>query len=609
MTSSSPAPLPVIPTPPPVEQAHEDLRRQQLHQLLADRLWRLSNLYWIKPEGGGDPAPFRPRPPQVKVYKHLIETPKKPLYIVKSRRIGFSTALSIFSADQTVFTAAQTINLVDFTQPDAHKKMRDLFRYAIDMLPPEILSRLDFPARNEGHFSVKVKGQPDSALSNFYAGMNARGGDSSGLWVSEWGPLSGTPEGRIRSSKIRAGAFPAARNGWRCVETTWMGGKMGDLWELIKPIYEGNPNADGTIMFFPWHEDPFCVDVTGEVTPDVEDYFRKLGEELGKDFSPEQKKWWAKTALQQGIHMPQEFPSSLEEALSAPGAAPKFNIGALNWMEKQTSGTRTFYGALHMRDETSKAIWEPMSEQEPTAWLRVWEHPQPGLAYILASDFCTGRQDVERPDYHAGVVIRMPYQDAMTGAIVPAATAAAIRPDQRTDLDVYAAQLAAMSRFYGECLLAPELNNLYGIITILRSKGCTNIFERALHPDSKEDKKLKREPGWLTTSASKPIICEYLATAIREHSLIVHCPRMLSELRAFQINLEALTGHHDDWVMALAIAMYTGRHATPMVHRMPLATRITDHPGMDSAGFLAPDAVDRSGMFVLPGGSSQDFLG
>lgn len=576
-TAAEPAPaeMPVIlPTAEQIEIGDALFNEAMAKRLLSDKRWRLANLYWIKPEGGGDPIRFVPRDIQWEIYNHLIDTPHIPAYIIKSRRLGFSTALSVFSGDQVAFEAGRNLNLVDLTQPDAHKKMREQVRYAVDTLPRAILSRQQFDARNEGHLSMRIKGQPESALSNLFAGMNARGGDCSGLWVSEWGPLAA--QDPYRSGKILAGAFPAARKGWRCVETTWMGGKSGDLWNLIEPIYSGSPNADGKIYFFPWHGDPVCVSLTGEITDDVRDYFRDLEEQLGRKFSEEQKKWWAieKTRLQ--IKMPQEFPSTLEEALSAPGNAPRFSERGCNRIEKALKDLRCQYGTIIEKND--RAIWEELGEREGSAWCRIWEHPQPGRTYIIGADWCTGQKTVtEDPDFHAVPVIRAGYMTE-TGLSVPAAVVAAIKPKVRLDLDVLCKQIRAMQLHYGDCMVVPEINNMHGVIALLQQAGVTNIFERQLHPDSKEDKRLLTELGWNTTKTTKPLIIDNLATIIREEGLLVYCPHILSELRAFQTNNMALVGHHDDWVMALAIGMHALPLASPMAPRPAALSRApSDH--------------------------------
>lgn len=283
---------------------------------LADPYWRLSNLYSIKQEDSGKRLKFSPRAEQTEVIRHLLDRPTEPLYIVKSRRLGMSTTIGLFMADAAAFNSGFKGSLIDQTQADAHRKMADIMRFGIMSLPDSIKANLEFPKRNDGEMTILTSGQPETSISTLYAGMNARGGTANMLWISEWGPIAATDFARSR--EIRTGALPSARQGRRIVETTWYGGKGGDLWELIKPILERDPNAEGRVLFFPWHGDPACVRLQGEVTGDIETYFRDLGDRLGKTFSSEQKKWYAARRLEQGIFVKREYPSTLEEAMSAP---------------------------------------------------------------------------------------------------------------------------------------------------------------------------------------------------------------------------------------------------------------------------------------------------
>lgn len=283
---------------------------------LQDPLWRLSNLYSIKDEATGRSIPFTPRAEQKEVIGHLLNTPEVPIYIIKSRRLGMSTNLGLFMADNAVFNSGFKGSLIDQNQADAHRKMADIMRFGVMSLPDQIINTLDFPKRNDGEMTINVKGKPETSTSTIYAGMGARGGTASMLWVSEWGPIAATDP--TRSREIRTGALPSARQGMRVVETTWYGGKGGDLWDLIKPILEKDPNAEGRVLFFPWHGDPACVRTTGMVTEEIEGYFKDLAERLGRTFTQEQKKWYASRKLEQGIFVKREYPSSLEEAMSAP---------------------------------------------------------------------------------------------------------------------------------------------------------------------------------------------------------------------------------------------------------------------------------------------------
>ena len=227
-----------------------------------------------------------------------------------------STMLGLFMADAAFFNSGFKGSLLDQTQADAHRKMADIIRFGVNSLPPSLLEHVTFPKRNDGEMTILAAGQPETSISTVYAGMNARGGTTNMLWVSEWGPIAATDF--TRSREIRTGALPSARQGRRVVETTWYGGKGGDLWELIRPILERDPNAEGKVFFFPWHGDPACVRLTGTVTPELEDYFRDLGDRVGRTFTQEQKRWYAARRLEQGIFIKREYPSTLEEAMSSP---------------------------------------------------------------------------------------------------------------------------------------------------------------------------------------------------------------------------------------------------------------------------------------------------
>jgi hypothetical protein len=285
--------------------------------ILGEPMRRLKRLYSCREEGTGRVRPFVPRPEQLEVFRLLEEKPTEPVYIIKSRRLGLSTALCTYQVDKAVFSRGWRGILIDQTQADATKKMEEIIRFSLDNLPPEILDCYEFPKKNDTQIRLRIAGEEnDTQDSVIYATTSGRGGDCSMLHVSEWGPIQATDA--KRSAEIRSGSFPAARMGRRAVETTWMGGKAGDLWELIEPILENNPHASGTLLFFPWHSDPAAIQLTGQVPAAVEDYFFALASRLGKTFSQEQKLWWTSKKLEQGLFMSREYPSTLEEAFQAP---------------------------------------------------------------------------------------------------------------------------------------------------------------------------------------------------------------------------------------------------------------------------------------------------
>ncbi|QJE99107.1 hypothetical protein [Luteolibacter luteus] len=294
----------------------ESVDTSSLTSLLSDPLWRLRHLYQCRQEGKGTGIPFVPRPEQEAIFRHLLETPQVPAYIIKSRRLGLSTGLCTFQADRVVFESGWRGVLIDQDQADSTRKMVEIIRFAVDSLDPAFLKHLRFMKRNDSELRLRMISEDEREDSVIFATTGHRGGDCSMLHVSEWGPIAA--QDAKRSAEIRSGAFPSARLGRRVVETTWKGGKGGDLWDMIRPILEKDPNAEGTVYFFPWHDDPEAVRIDGMVTAEAEDYFRDLGGRLGKAFSPEQKKWWIAKKLEQGMFMNREYPSTLDEAFRAP---------------------------------------------------------------------------------------------------------------------------------------------------------------------------------------------------------------------------------------------------------------------------------------------------
>lgn len=283
---------------------------------LADQRWRLSNLYKCREEGTGRAIPLRLRPEQVMLMEHILDRPTVPIYVIKSRRLGISTFAGTVMDDFTVFSSGFRGVLIDQKQDDATKKMMEILRFGVDNLPPEIVQRLVFDKRNDSELRLRAPGQPESEDSVIFATTGNRGGDCSMLHLSEYGPISAMDPNR--AAEIRSGAFPSARKGIRLVETTWYGGKGGDLYEMIQPILDGNPNAEGEVYFFPWHADPQAVKITGEITPEIEEYFKELSHKLSRSFNREQKLWYAAKKIEQGRNMNREYPSTLAEAMSVP---------------------------------------------------------------------------------------------------------------------------------------------------------------------------------------------------------------------------------------------------------------------------------------------------
>jgi hypothetical protein len=292
-----------------------------LTEKLKDRWWRLTSgeIYKIAPADGSGIVPFIPSEDQMKIFRALLGGCKK-LMLPKCRRPGFSTALGIFALDMMLFIGGVQISLVDQNQPDASRKLDRIIGIALDNLPGFILRRTKITPRGERSPNLKLLSVQfaHKKKSTFYAGMNARGGSNDLLWVSEWGVIQF--EDARRSAKIRSGGLPSARHGIAVIETTWAGGRRGDVWELLDPVLK-KESDDWEIQFSPWQNDPRNVDDHAKMDDVAYRYFTSIEEQasaMGITFTDAQKRWWAKEKREQGIFMNRENPTFLDEMWKSP---------------------------------------------------------------------------------------------------------------------------------------------------------------------------------------------------------------------------------------------------------------------------------------------------
>lgn len=287
-----------------------------LETKLADPLWRLTSgeLYCIKP-AGGPLQPFRPRPEQVAVMQAVHADGARQILIPKARRLGMSTTIGIMVADALIFRRGWQGSLIEQSQADASLKLNNIVKVALENLPAWLRQRLTFGKWNDSMVEVDLCGTGASA---FHAGKNARGGSNDWLWISEWGPIQF--DDPRRSAEIRSGALPSARHGVTIIETTWKGGRHGDLWDILAPTLEGRAD-DWRVLFFPWWLDPRNTSGTARMDAEADAYFAKIAPRLEREgiaLSEGQRRWWAAERRNQGIFMARENPTFLDECWASP---------------------------------------------------------------------------------------------------------------------------------------------------------------------------------------------------------------------------------------------------------------------------------------------------
>ena len=282
--------------------------------------WRLSNLYTIKREDTGALIPFRPRPAQQTIIDAVYTRGEMFIIIIKSRRYGFSTLIDLLFLDRSTFTDGFQASIVDMTQKDSQQKMTNIIHVGWDNLPATLRGTFKQEARSSEQLAFRHQHGGGSALSAIYAGTNARGGTNHGLHITEWGKVQATDTARSR--EILTGALPSARKGLKIVETTWEGGKRGELYDIVKRALETPEEHKGPhdprVYFFPWYKDPECTDPQGHIDADNATYLDRIQAELKITLTDGQKRFYARNQRELGIFIFREYPSTLEEALRAP---------------------------------------------------------------------------------------------------------------------------------------------------------------------------------------------------------------------------------------------------------------------------------------------------
>lgn len=281
-------------------------------------MWRLQNLYQVKRADTGAVIPFRPRAPQMAIFEKLLSGCRR-LIIPKSRRHGMSTGIGIYGVDQALTNAGFQFSIVDQTKEDAAGKLTNICKTALEGC--EALAKvITTTADNSSVLRFRVGNDAESTIA---AGLRARGGTNHLLHISEWGVIQA--DDPKRSAEILTGALPSAEHGTIIVETTWKGGKHGELYRLLKTAMERPPGepvieGDWEYLFFPWWQDETLTrqgDIA-TIDPEISAYLREKEEELGIRFTDGQKLWYARTRSELGMFIWREFPTTIEECFKSP---------------------------------------------------------------------------------------------------------------------------------------------------------------------------------------------------------------------------------------------------------------------------------------------------
>ena len=305
----------------------EDL--EEFMRLHRDPVYRLNNLYHVKDAASGRAVKFVPRMEQRVLIDAIYGKKIRNILVPKARQLGISTVIDLVILDSLLFRGGVQAAIIDLTQADATKKLRNKIVFGFENLPKILKDQYEVLKSNDHVFALRLKGcEEDNDMSEVQAGMGARGDTFQVMHISEWGKIAWADP--IRSKEILTGAMPAAKKGLRLLETTWKGAKAGDLWEIMKQAMETKPedmtDEDFHLFFFPWYNDSDyalegnVLQINEEVTRYLDETEIEISKRENRDFtfSPQQRLWYFKVAWGKGLYRYEEYPSLLEECFKAP---------------------------------------------------------------------------------------------------------------------------------------------------------------------------------------------------------------------------------------------------------------------------------------------------
>ena len=429
-------------------------------------------------------------------------------------------------------------------------------------------------------------------------GMNPKAGIANSrqvIWLSEVAkyPSDGIRDARETVSNMLASLNKKGPNSLAILETTAEGafGVFYDLWQggvTLQEFLDGNAGNGWIKVFAAWHE---FEDHAEPVTADERDAIMNsltAREKRGIErfnWTPEQLKWRRFTldSVCQGDEriFDKHYPEDEVVAFQAAGT-PRFNQDGMLALEKLAAAETITYGLLNAPQDDPTAVSLTATDKNE-AWLQLHEEPRVGYRYLLIVDPSTGaaNQRGKDPDRHSAKVFRMPCRDE-DGKELPMRLAARIIPPCYLDTDVLATCVTKMHHFYGRCCTVVERNMGHSLIELLKLQNVNLYVEERIDAITS---KPATYYGFNTDKESRTRAIDRLAALVRqttvERPALITDAHSVAEYRTFMRTdagrFEAMSGCHDDDVLADAIAAACMESATLLRDKPRTRKQPTDH--------------------------------
>lgn len=296
-----------------------------------------------------------------------------------------------------------------------------------------------------------------------------------------------------------------------------------------------------------------------DLTMDEKEELRRFGRDAAgvQTITPEHLHWRRFTIIDKCggdvDKFRQEYPSDPVECFLK-SARPRFNSDVLQKWEDRAAGVHPIKrGSFTLIDDGGVSF--SVDEMGGTV---VFEEPKIGLSYILGGDYMTGEDqavtgETADPDWHDMQVWRAEYVDEHG---LTHRRKLVCRHKSQMDTDIVALETVGMSRYYGNCLIVPEVNGpgLHIVKMIASMDG--NMYQRRVAIPTQNT--VDRKDGWKTDPVTRKTIIDALAADVREDLLDIPDKEVVQQFKDFVTKKsgrpEAMSGSKDDAVLAAAIA-------------------------------------------------------
>ncbi|MCE5310431.1 MAG: hypothetical protein LLG20_22570 [Acidobacteriales bacterium] len=396
--------------------------------------------------------------------------------------------------------------------------------------------------RHFGHFSECSK-YPQTAIKNDVKTMTAALPSFSGsdtICIAE-----STPEGA-------AGWFYGTFD----EEAMWLD-------DFLKRYAEGfRPEQQWIKVFAAWWEfddyrrqNPVSEAERAEIDATLSDLEREEREKFGLTY--EQLAWRRETIASECDGDPRIFayyyPSDPISCWIASGT-PRFDMQILADMKKKAKDVTPDTGYL-VTQHNGVVTWS--RDERGAGEILMFEEPREGMAYIVACDPATGESQTmgADPDRTSIAVWRQKFFDPDLKLARCAKLVARVRPPFTGDDDIAAGHIARLSKFYGGCMIALEVNQGLQVLRCLLDASLP-IYKRIVF-SHKTNAKEEQYGFKLTDQNQRRMVIDGLAAAIRNREIepdFHTIEELMKFVRKPNGRYEAASGAHDDDVMQAAMA-------------------------------------------------------